>query len=458
MMRWPRSIAIRLTIWYAATAFFLVATVAWAQYRQLVRELSNEDDQLLSETMEAAQLTDPVIFSRAHDPGATGPRVRVLDGDCGVVAGEFAGGPPPDCLRIGDELRLRTWQAPDGRLWRIASQRVPPQQPNGPSRGRIEVLLDRSIDNTVLAGHRRMLAGVLPATLLLSAVLGYSLARRGLRPLDALAMQVANIDTRSLDRPLQVTDAPEEMRAIVNSFEGVQARLNAAFASLTQFSNELAHELRTPMHVVRQQIEVALTRSRTAEEYHDVLVSSLEEMDRMRQMVDDILFLARAEDPRSRISRTELVVADELADVADYLEPLAQEREITLAAKAAPELRLAADRMMLRRALVNVVTNAIRHTPRRGAVTLDASTRDGLIAIQIRDTGAGIPPTALAHVFDRYYRVPGTGAGSADSTGLGLAIVRGIASLHGGFATVSSTLGEGTLVTLVFPAREGATA
>lgn len=453
-MRRPRSIAIRLTIWYSATAFFLVATVAWAQYRQLQSELAAEGDQLLRETLAAAQLTDVLAFSRTRaSRGGSGPLVRVLDASCRVVAGAVAGGPPPECAGAGDAVHLRSWQAPDGRVWRIASQRSAPNQRVVPPPARIEVMLDRSIDSDVLAGHRRMLAGVLPATLLLSTVLGYWLARRGLRPLDALAAQVANIDARSLDRQLDVRDQPAEMRELVTAFERVRERLNAAFASLTQFSNELAHELRTPLHVVKQEVEVALTRTRTAEEYHETLVSTLEELERMRQMVDDILFLARAEDPRSRIARTELNVAAELSDVADYLEPLAQEREVSLTAQAAPDLTLRADRMMLRRALVNVVTNAIRHTPRRGVVSLDAATRDGLLAIQVRDSGAGIPPTALPHVFDRYYRVPGTGAGSADSTGLGLAIVRGIASLHGGFATVASTLGEGTLVTLVFPLK-----
>jgi two-component system heavy metal sensor histidine kinase CusS len=359
----PHSIAVRLTIWYATTAFVLVSAVAVGQYRKLEHDL------------------------------ATGRLVRATP----AVASD-----PAD----------------------------------------------------VLEERRRFLLVALPFTLILSTILGYWLARRGLAPLNALGAAVSTIEARSLDRTIDVAEAPSEVRALVESFDAVRGRLNAAFASLTQFSTELAHELRTPLHVLRQQTEVALARARTAEEYREVLISSLEELDRLHHMVDDILFLARAEDPRSRIERTELRVADELTDVADYLEPLAAERGVGLVTDAPLPLRVSADRMLLRRALVNLVSNAIRNTPRGGRVSLEATTRDNLLAIQVRDTGVGIPAAALPHIFDRYYRVPGSATGATEGTGLGLAIVKGITALHGGWATVTSALGEGTNVTLIFPLKE----
>lgn len=457
MRHW--SIALRLTIWYAATAFLLLAGVAWVQYRTLAADLAGEDDQLLLETLAAARRAGVIPLPPPDRSSAMlGPRVRALDPTCRVVEGtRLPADPPPVCdAAAGSAPTLRTWVFPSGRAWRIASQRVSGPssvvQPSDSAVAWVEVVLDRWTDMEVLRGYRRKLGVVLPAALLLSAALGFGLARRGMAPIQTLARAVSRIDARSLGRRLDVPETPTEVRALVTSFEDMRERLNAAFGALTQFSTELAHEFRTPLHVLRQQTEIALARARTPDEYREVLGSTLEEVDRLHRMVDDILFLARAEDPRSRIDATPLVVAAEFVDVADYLEPLAAGQGVDLAVEVPDDLpALSADRMLLRRALVNLVTNAIRHTPPGGRVTLTAQTRGESTAIEVHDTGAGIPVGALPYVFDRYFRVPGTGSGSADGAGLGLAIVRGIVSLHGGTATVTSTPGRGTEVTLLFP-------
>lgn len=459
------SLALRLTIWYATAAFLLVAGAAWVQYRTLAAELAGEDDQLLVEMLAAVRRTGIVPPHPTAEPGSTmnaslGPLVRVLDSRCRITAGaRLPFGPPPVCNpEAGSRPLFRTWVSSSGHTWRIASQAMSETSPDGQSPDSapawIESALDRWTDFEVLRGYRRKLGIVLPTALLLSAGLGYWIARRGLVPIQILARAVGRIDARSLDQRLNVAESPSEVRTLVTSFEDMRERLNAAFGSLTQFSTELAHEFRTPLHVLRQQTEVALARVRTPEEYAEVLRSSLEEIDRLHRMVDDILFLARAEDPRARVERTSLAVVRELADVADYLEPLASGRGVSLAADASHDLQLSADRMLLRRALVNLVINAIRHTPQGGRVTLTGEKRDDITAIRVRDTGGGIPESALPHVFDRYFRVPGTSIGNTDGTGLGLAIVRGIMSLHGGTAVVTSTPGRGTCVTLVFPSED----
>ncbi len=507
----PWSLALRLTVWYAATAFLLVAAVAWVQYRTLGRDLAGEDDQLLLQTLAATQSATiagtvsvagssatpagvPIALpmAAATSPSALlGPVVRVLDVHCHLVRGvKLVGGPPPMCNSVvGRAPVLRTWISPSGRTWRIATQQIGPSAaPVGAQQSVvwIEAALDRWTDVALLAGYRRELDVLLPAALLISAVLGFLIARRGLAPLRALAGAVSRIDAQSLDHSMLLTGvadkAPTEVAALVASFETMRERLNLAFAALTQFSTELAHEFRTPIHIMMQQAEIALSRSRAPDEYREVLASSLEELDRLHHMVDDILFLARAEDPRARINRVPLAITTELADIVDYLEPLAAERGVTIAAETATGALLSADRMLLRRALVNVVTNAIRHTPSGGRVTLTAEMQDEGTAIEVRDTGAGIPVAALPRVFDRYFRVPGD-VGEADTrdsageneaeraaggrtdarmaarsmgTGLGLAMVRSIMSLHGGTASIRSTPGRGTWVTLRFPMLGGA--
>lgn len=435
-------------IWYAITAFLLVAGAALFQYRTLVTSLAEEDDQQLAERLDAARRATSA--TRAAEPGGREAAlgIRLLDERCRPVEPTPLALPPPVCPDgpHPDSIHFRSWRSPDWRNWRIASARA--RDPGG---GWIEVLLDRSKDEGVLDDYRDKLAFVLGVALFASGLLGYGIARRGLRPLATLRDRMTRVTARSLDQRLGTHHAPEEIEALVSSFDAMLDRLEAAFRALSELSAELAHELRTPLHVLRQQSEVALGRARSGEEYRDILVSSLEELDRLGRMADDILFLARADDPRASIDRQPLVIAAELADVAEYLDAVAAEAGITLEIDAPSDLGVLADRMLLRRALVNVVTNALRHTPPGGRVQLTARTDGTSIIISVDDTGAGIPEDMLPRVFDRYFQVPGTVRGRSDGSGLGLAIVRGITHLHGGTATIASTAGRGTRVTLTLP-------
>ncbi|MEJ7810262.1 MAG: heavy metal sensor histidine kinase [Gemmatimonadaceae bacterium] len=446
-MRW--SLAAQLTAWYAATAFVLVAGTIVVQYRTLSRDLAGEDDQLLLETLSAARLNLPAPGAAPLGAAGTGPIVRTLDKSCravGVLSHRVL--PPPDCSAPATgRPRFRSWRSPDGRNWRVVSQRISAAPPRT-----VEVLLDRWTDEEVLRGYRRQLAIVLPAALLLSVLLGSGIARRGLAPLRDLAARVRQIDARSLDRRLDVEGAPAEVQALVASFDDMLGRLHNAFAALSYFSADLAHEFRTPLHVLRQQAEVALGRARSVEEYREVLSSGLEELDRLRRMVDDTLFLARAEDPRASIERASLRLADELASVAEFMDALASDRAVTIAVDVPDALYVEADRVLLRRALVNLVTNAIRHTPAGGRVALEARPDDAAAVVRVRDTGVGISPEVLPRVFDRHFRGPPACTDRSEGAGLGLSIVRGVMTLHGGTAEVESEGGRGTCVTLRFPA------
>lgn len=475
--RW--SLAARLTTWYAGTAFLLVAGAGWVQYRTLDGDLAGEDDRLVLETLAAARrgggpAAIPAVTT--SQDAALGPVVRELGADCRVLRGAWpASGPPPACpparppgavappgpvappgTPAPDTLAggavLWTWRSPAGRTWRVAT---------GPLDGegrRLEVALDRWTDQRVLADYREKLTAVLAAALVLAAGLGYVFARRGLAPLRALGRRMAAVDARSLDRRLEsIPDAPAEVQALVASFDGMLDRLQGAFVALSQFSAELAHEFRTPLHILRQQTEVALAQARAPEEYRDLLGSTLEEIERLRRLVDDTLFLARAEDPRATITRGTLDVGVELHAVADYLEALAGEEGVALAVDSPAGLTVTADRALFRRALVNLVTNALRHTPAGGRVALAARAAAGGAGgavVEVRDTGEGMHPDTLARAFERYYRAPGVAAPAppGDGAGLGLAIVRGIMRLHDGTAVAESVAGAGTCIRLGFPA------
>jgi two-component system heavy metal sensor histidine kinase CusS len=445
MRRW--SLAGRLTAAYVIVAFALLAGAMFVQYQTLDRDLAAEDDQLLLDRLVADRPATERPAARANISGEAGPYVRLLDEHCHVVRAEYSGiAPPPRCDTVaGAGPVFRSWRAPDGHVWRVAAQPSPT--------GWIEEMLDRELDVSVVRQYRQRLSGVLAVTLAILAVVGLMIARRGLAPLNTLAARMSRVTAESLDQRLGATDVPAEIRPLTSSFDRMLERLEGAFRTLSESSADLAHELRTPIHVLRQQAEVALSRARTPDEYREVLRSMLEDLDRLRRMIDDMLFLARAEDPRQRIERVDHAVGEELTAVAEFLDALAAEGGVTITTDASPSLVLRGDRMLLRRALVNVVTNALRHTPRGGRITLTGRGEPGAIVIEVHDTGSGIAPEVLPRIFDRHVRVPPPNGSAPEGSGLGLSIVRSIIHLHGGTAEASSASGAGTRVTLRFPDR-----
>lgn len=455
-----RSLATRLTLWYAATSFLLLGFGAFVQYRTLEQDLAREDDQLLLETVAAAKAGAIRLPEISSATALLGPRVRLVNRGCRVVLGEpKTDGPPPVCgPRQRDSIELRTWVSKDGRVWRTLAQRLHGDEPimsglTGQAVW-IEATLDRWTDLAILAGYRRKLSILLPVALLLSALLGFGIARHGLLPLRTLASALSNVDAGSLHEQIRLqkgSHAPTELTALLASLDNMRRRLNDQFALLTEFSAELAHEFRTPVHVLKQQAELALSQNRTPEELREVLSSSLEELERLHRMVDDILFLARAGDPRSAVNKSAVDINEELEHVAGFLDALATDKGVTVILPTTGRLSVEADRMLLRRALVNVLHNAISHTPEGGEIRLSTMRTDDAVAVRIGDTGAGIPAESLPHIFERYFRSSGRDS-DRDGAGLGLAIVRGIMTLHGGKATIESTLGKGTTVSLEFPA------
>jgi two-component system heavy metal sensor histidine kinase CusS len=203
---------------------------------------------------------------------------------------------------------------------------------------------------------------------------------------------------------------------------------------------------------------VALGKSRSAEEYREVLGSCLEECARLSRIIDSLLFLARAESPDTQIMRSPLDVGRELAAIRDFYEAAAAEAGVTLRLVCSDGLIANLDRTLFQRALSNLVANALAHTPAGGAVTVAADREDGMVRVQVADTGCGIPEAHLPHVFDRFYRVDDARSASTGGVGLGLAIVKTIAGLHHGSATIKSEVGKGTHVTFAFPCEGSADA
>jgi two-component system, OmpR family, heavy metal sensor histidine kinase CusS len=302
----------------------------------------------------------------------------------------------------------------------------------------------------LLGRFRRDLMAMLLVGLLAAAALGAWAVRRGLRPLQLIAAAMQPIGAAELDRRISTGSWPRELGGVAAAFDQVLDRLQDSFGRLRQFSADLAHELRTPINILMGEAQVALSRPRATHEYERVLQSSLEELSRLARVIDGMLFLAQADQSRLALQPVPLQAGAELRAVADFYQALAEEQGV--AVRVQGDAPLSADPMLVRRALSNLLSNALRHTPRGGEVEILVRHSPAGIELEVRDTGSGIAPEHHARLGDRFFRVDAARSGAASGYGLGLAIVRSIMALHAGTMTIDSAPGRGTAVTLLFPA------
>jgi two-component system heavy metal sensor histidine kinase CusS len=284
----------------------------------------------------------------------------------------------------------------------------------------------------------------------LFAILGYLLVRRGLRPLRRLAAQAGTVTVANLSARIDAVDVPRELSPVIAAFNAMLDRLEQGFTQLSQVSADMAHDLRTPIGNLLGQMEVALRQPRSVEQYETLLASNLEELQRLSRMTDNMLFLARAEHADTAIERSVLDVADELQRVADYFEGLAEECGLRIAVQG--EGNIWADSLLLRRALANLIANAIRHADQGSVVILQSAREEGGVTLSVENRGTPIEAHHLARIFDRFYRADASRRGSSEASGLGLSIVRSIMTLHQGRWQAGSAEGS-TRFSLFFPDR-----
>ena len=266
---------------------------------------------------------------------------------------------------------------------------------------------------------------------LATALLGAWAARSGLRPLRRMSDIAASVSASSLTTRLPQTEMPVELADLSQAFNAMLGRLDDAFQRLSAFSADIAHELRTPLSNLLTHTQVILTRPRNLEEYREALLGNLEELQWMAQMVNDMLFLAKAEHGLLNPNRERLALGQETDALLEYFFPLAEEAQVQLSREG--EATLEGDRHMLRRALSNLLDNALRFTPANGQVAVRLGSAAGQVSISVRNNGQTIPSSALPRLFDRFYRAdPARHEGSSEHAGLGLAITRSIIMAHGG--------------------------
>ncbi len=297
----------------------------------------------------------------------------------------------------------------------------------------------------------RVIAAVIAAFTTI-ALLGYWVMRRELRPLRRMATEAAAIAPHTLTTRLSAQDAPQELQQLIISFNAMLDRINEGYERLTQFSADLAHEIRTPVGALMGQCQVALYQPRSVEEYETLLTTNLEELERISRTIENILFLARATHAQSALQYKSVDVATELQRVTDYFEGLAEERNLHLVYEGQGELQV--DVMLFQRALSNLVANAVRYASEGSQIILRASRAQDKHIIQVINHGPPVPQAQLEKLFDRFYRAETSR--SSHGSGLGLSIVRAIMTLHEGDVRAQchpQPSGAEIIFSLIFPVK-----
>jgi two-component system heavy metal sensor histidine kinase CusS len=309
--------------------------------------------------------------------------------------------------------------------------------------------MDRRRDAGLLAGFIKATLFVLPLLLVVVALGAGLIARTGLAPLRRFNQLAASIGTQSLNQRVSVSGLPGELADMAVEFNSMLERIDDGYRRLQDFSGDLAHEMRTPVATLLGRTQVALSHTRTVAELREVLEGNVEELDRLSTLISDMLFIARADHNAAPLQAEPLDLAGEAHRVAEYMSLIAEEKnvELKVIGEAPP---ITADRLLIQRAITNLLSNAIRHASPGSTVMIDIASAGPAATVAVTNQGEGIAPAHLERIFDRFYRVDSGRARLKGGTGLGLAIVRSIAAAHSGSVAVQSQAGQ-TTFTLLLP-------
>ena len=300
--------------------------------------------------------------------------------------------------------------------------------------------------------------GVIPGATLLGWLVGWLVAGRALTPVRDVAQAAQRITGSNLGLRIPSRHAGDELDYLILTFNRMIERLEATFRQMKQFSADVSHELRTPITAIRGQLEVALMTAGSTEQYREAMFNALQDIDRLSQIVRALLLLSQAESGQLALQRARIDIGLVLEDLAEQFQIPAEGAGVRLAAHCEPGCFVDADRVQVERMITNLLSNALKFTPVGGEVRLSARPLPGSVELVVEDTGRGIPAEHLPHIFDRFYRVPGSGTAPAPDQGLGLGLsfVAWIAKAHNGVIDVQSTPGKGTRFTIALPAAGAA--
>jgi two-component system heavy metal sensor histidine kinase CusS len=464
MMR-PKSITFRLTLFFstASTAVLLVVgsligTLVEAHFEEIDLNDLNGKLELVRHTLAKARasgdteavpqrLADALIGHHGLSVAVLGSDRKMLfkSSDAVFPATLFEGQPEEDS---SGRARPVVWEQ-NGQEYRgFAAAAVTGIAGQPPA----TVLIALNIEHhrTFMAAFQKSLWLAIAASIALTVLLGWIAARRGLAPIRELADVAQGISAHRLGERLPPESVPAELADLALAFNDMLARLEGSFRRLSDFSSDLAHELRTPISNLMTETQVAISKARSADQYREVLYSNLEEYERLARMIADMLFLAKADNGLIVPSSEPVDLAAETRELFGFYEAFAEEQGVGLVLDGTGVVR--GDKLMIRRALSNLLSNALRHTPRDGTVkVLIDQDKSGEVRLSVENPGEDILPEHLPRLFDRFYRVDPSRQKASEGAGLGLAITKSIVDAHRGTIQAFSSNGS-TRFAITFPA------
>ncbi|CAM5554499.1 Cu(+)/Ag(+) sensor histidine kinase [Rhodanobacter lindaniclasticus] len=448
-LRRPVSLASRVT-WLVSIAMMLVLLIfSWVSVRSLDRHFAEMDEEELG--VIASSVIRALI--KVHDGGDTQALRRAVRGHHGVyyyiadAAGKTLYTPKdgPDLERfaasgrpvdLADAREMTIWEE-NGVHYRGAVVRVDGDDGLGNDVYTLAVAIDIEGHLAFIKSFKRIQWWTIYVVMCIAVLVAWFAVRWGHAPIRRANEKIRAITSSKLHLRLNPKDVPIELEETIASFNDMLGRIADGFEQLTNFSADIAHELRTPVTNLTTQTEVALGQSRSAEEYREILYSNLEEFERLNRMINDMLFLAKTENDLDHLNLESVDLEDTSRGLFEYFEAWVEERGVSLEllARVAP---IRADREMLRRALSNLLSNAIRYTPSGETVTVRLSQDGKSTTISVENPGKKIPTEDLPRIFNRFYRADPSRQKKGEGAGLGLAIVKSIVEAHGGNVHVDS--------------------
>lgn len=452
------SLRIRLALLFSLSLAVLLLLFGIFLYYQISRTLFLQVDTALQVAAAQAHINVGLANKQLafQNTGANRRASRSLMDDF-VIYLISADGQIWDKMGSGDEIQALThlepgyvtWTTSDGEVWRYYNLRLDDYG----LKGWLQVAQELEKIQETLTNLRRQMSWGIPLAVLLAAVGGFFLSGRALRPINSVTETASSITATDLNQRIDYTGPNDEIGRLARTFNNMLDRIQHAFDRERRFTGDAAHELRTPLTALKGNIEVTLARPRTAAEYAATLENLSNQVDRLIQLSNSLLFMARLDQGESANLSDTAWADDLLSSVIDQISYQAHTKNISIEANIPPNLVFEGNIELLIRLFLNLLDNAIKYTAEGGAVAIRVQPQAGRIAVAVSDTGQGIAESHLPHLFERFYRADSARSriNGHGGTGLGLAIVHEIARLHGGEITVDSEVGKGTTVWVELP-------
>jgi len=449
----PRSVRLRLTLWYAAALGVILLAFAVAVYAYAYRSLNAQVKAQLARdfaSIEKLAREDPGELGELDEHGVATLFWVDADGKLLYAASGLQ--------RLGfEEAVSRMPPGKDhahvviaGRRYRIELRTLV----DGGHTYRLAAATDEEAAQHALSDLAEILAIAAPLALLVACIGGYFLAGRMLAPVAAMASKARQITAERLSERLPIENPDDEFGKLAHVFNHTLARLEDSFQRLRQFTADASHELRTPLTAMRSVGEVALRDLRDVHAYQEAIGSMLEEVDRLTRLVESLLHLTRADTGKAELQSERLDVGALVRETVEHLRVLAEEKSQSLRLDLPNGATVRADRDTLRQALINLLDNAIKYSPPRGAIEVSVRELPDRVAIAVTDAGPGIAADQQPRVFDRFYRVDKARVREGGGIGLGLAIAKWAVEANGGRIEIESEAGRGSTFRIVLPKRD----